>query len=222
MPSSSTPEPAADESEAEAKAAFHLLMRARGVRDLRVLRAFELVPRASFVPPAFLALAGRDLPLPIGCGQTLLAPSLVARMIEALGVAPHHRVYEVGSGTGFATAILASLAEEVIGVERFHSLAQSAQRRLAERDLDNAAVTWGDGLVLPANVESFDRIIVHGVTAAADALAARLKGDGVLVCVERTEAGAQRVVRLVRGELRRLEICPCRVQEMIPGAAATL
>ncbi len=225
MPNSSTPEAAADGSEAEAKAAFHLLMRARGIRDLRVLRAFELVSRASFAPPALAHLARRDLPLPIGCGQTLLQPSLLARMIEALDAAPRHHVYEVGAGSGFATAILASLAEEVIGIERFHSLAQAAQRRLVEREIDNAAVIWGDGLVMPSDVPAFDRIIVHGATTVADMLAEQLREGGILVCVEGTKGRAQRVVRLTReagGDLRRTEVCPCQVQEMIAGAAATL
>ena len=106
------PDPA--EEAAEAKAAFHLRMRARGVQDLAVLRAFELVPRQTFVPHRYLDLASRDLALPIGCGQTLDEPWLVARMIEALSVERGHRVLEIGAGTGSTAAILAQLAAEVI------------------------------------------------------------------------------------------------------------
>lgn len=222
MPSSSTPEPA----EAESKAAFHLLMRNRGVRDLRVLRAFELVPRSLFVPPAHLPLAARDLPLPIGCGQTLLEPSLVARMIEALDVAAHHHVYEVGSGSGFATAILATLAGEVIGTERFPSLARGAQRRLGELESDNAAVIWGDGLVIPPQVAAFDRIILHGLIDDPGPLVARLAVGGVLVCARSAPAGkGQQVVRISRdedGAARETVVCRCRLQAMISGTAAAL
>ncbi len=223
MRSSSAPEAEA----AEAKAAFHLLMRARGVRDLRVLRAFELVPRSRFVPEAHLHLAKRDLPLPIGCGQTLLEPSLLARMIEALDVAPGHHVYEVGAGTGFATAVLASLAEEVIGAERFRSLAQAAQARLSALEIDNAAVIWSDGLVIPPQVSAFDRIIAHGLLHVPDPLFARLADDGVLVCArpDRDRPGLQQVVRIARlpdGDRRETIVGPCHLQAIVPGAALAL
>ena len=118
-----------DES-AEAKAAFHLRLRARGVRDLAVLRAFETVPRDRFVPERYTAMAARDLPLPIACGQTTHEPWLLARAVEALAVEPGHRVLEVGSGSGYVTAVMAQLAGEVLGLERWASLAEAAQARL--------------------------------------------------------------------------------------------
>lgn len=241
MRNSSTPDapdPALDEAvaharrddalamRAEAKAAFHLRMRARGIQDLGVLRAFELVPREFFVPHRYLDLATRDLPLPIECGQTLLEPWLVARMIEALGVDRSHRLLEIGAGTGYATAILASLAQDVIGIERYQSLAIAAQARLADLAIVNAVIVWGDGLAIPANVEAFDRIIVHGLLDATDTLIARLAVGGVLVCARSDgEGGPQHVVRIVKtGDetVTQTTVCACRLQPIVGGIAAAL
>ena len=127
------------------------------------MRAFELVPRQTFVPHRYLDLAARDLALPIGCGQTLDEPWLVARMIAALSVARAHRVLQIGAGTGYATAILAHLGADVIALERFQSLALSAQARLDALGVTNAVVVWGDGLAVTDRVEAFDRIVVHGL-----------------------------------------------------------
>ncbi len=212
------------EDVAEAKAASHLRMRARGVQDLAVLRAFELVPRQTFVPHRYLDLTSRDLALPIGCGQTLDEPWLIARMIEALGVERGHRVLEIGAGTGYATAILAHLAAEVIALERFQSLASAAQSRLAALGVVNAAVVWADGLDLPAEIEPFDRILVHGLLETLpERLMDRLGPDGVLVCA-RPSAEVQAIVRIKKNAEAVVEtlICPCRLQPIVPGLAATL
>ena len=219
------PNVALTEDAAEAKAAFHLRMRARGVQDLRVLRAFELVPRQSFVPHRYLDLATRGLALPIGCGQTLPEPWLVARMIEVLSVEPTHRVLEIGAGTGYATAILAQLAADVIAFERFQSLAVAGQARLAALGIANAAIVWGDGLAAPASIEVFDRVLVHGLlTTPPSSLMDRLVRSGVMVCARATRDG-QRIVKIVRSaddELVETTVCPCRLQPILSGAAATL
>lgn len=210
---------------AEAKAAFHLRLRARGVQDRAVLRAFELVPRRLFVPAAYLPIAARDLPLPIGCGQTLDAPWLVARMIEALALEPSHRVLEIGAGTGYATVIMAQLCASVMALERFQSLATAAQAKLTSLGVANAAVVWGDGLNMPAGIASFDRIIVHGVLDTLPPQLWRcLPSNGVLICARPAEQG-QRIARIVLGEdgaVEETHVCPCRLQLLIPGVAATL
>ena len=90
-------------------------LRARGIQDLNLLRALEIVPREIFVPHRFADLAGRPIALPLRCGQTLPEPWLAARMIEALAPARHHRVLEIGTGSGYATALLARLSREVPG-----------------------------------------------------------------------------------------------------------
>ena len=211
---------------AEAKAAFHLRMRARGIQDLGVLRAFELVPREFFVPHRYLDLATRDLPLPIDCGQTLLEPWLVARMIEALDVERGHRLLEIGAGTGYATAILASLAQDVIGIERYQSLAIAAQARLTDLAIVNAVIVWGDGLAIPPDVAVFDRIIVHGLLGDTAPLLERLALGGLLVCARPIgEGGTQHIVRIEKtGEETVVEttVCPCRLQPIVAGLAAAL
>ena len=210
---------------AEAKAAFHLRMRARGIQDIRVLRAFEVVPRQAFVPRRYLDLAQRDLALPIDCGQTLPEPWLVARMIEAARVERTHRVLEIGAGTGYATAILSHLAADVIALERYQSLAIAAQARLDAQGIDNAAVVWGDGLALPASLDPVDRIVVHGVlNNVPESLTDRLAEGGLLVCARPSAAG-QVVARLGKGAdgaFAETLLGPCSLQPIQPGLAATL
>ena len=210
---------------AEAKAAFHLRLRARGIQDTSVLRAVELVPRQSFVPHRYRDLAQRDLALPIGCGQTLNEPWLVARMVAALAVERTHRVLEIGAGTGYSTAILSHLAADVIALERYQSLAIAAQARLSALGIDNAAVVWGDGLALPASLDAFDRIIVHGaLEPVSDDIAGHLADGGIAVYARPAPDGAE-IMRLVKGPdgaLIETSFGPCALQPILPGLAATL
>ena len=213
-----------DDDAGEGRAASYLRMRSHGVSDRRVLRAFELVPREAFVPSHLRPFASRDLPLPIGCGQTMSAPWLVARMIEALDVGAAHRVLEIGAGSGHATALVAHLGAEVLGVERFRGLAEAAQSRLAERGLANAVVVWADGLALPPDVGAFDRVLVHGVLGADLAhLRGRLAPDGILVCAQHRD-DRQTVIRVRPGTDRPDEtlICSCRLTLIQRGLAETL
>ncbi len=212
------------EDEVEGKAAFHLRMRSRGISDRRILRAFELVPRHAFLPPHLRHFASRDVAVPIGCGQTMQAPWLIARMIQALDVEPGHRVLEIGSGTGHATALLAHLGAEVLGVERFRTLAEAAHKRLAAFDLRNAAVVWADGLSLLPSVGLFDRVLVHGVLPAGIAgRLVRATSAGGLV-YGRMGVDGQAAVRLAEGTGGLVEtiVCDCRLQRMQPGLSAML
>ena len=199
-------------------------MRALGVQDRHVLRAFELVPRAFFVVPRLAALAARDVALPIGCGQTMAAPGLIARMVEALAVERGHRVLEIGAGSGYATAILAHLADTVLGLERFRRLAATARDRLDARGLANAAVVWADGLASATLDDGvFDRVIVHGQLDGVPAsIAKSISDDAVVVCARREGVG-QRIVRLSGRDLRdERPICACRLQAMRSGLATSL
>src|SRR4051812_24298951 len=121
----------------ENRAALLLKLRTQGIRNIDVLRAIETIPRETFVPHQLADLAQRDLPLPIACGQTMSEPSLVARMLEALDVRHDHRVLEIGTGSGYVTAILAILARQVVSIERFHTLANGALTRTRGLGFDN-------------------------------------------------------------------------------------
>ena len=207
-----TPATHQDES-AEAKAAFHLRLRARGVRDLSVLRAFEMVARARFVPERYAAMATCDLPLPIACGQTTHEPWLLARAVEALAVEPGQRVLEIGSGSGYVTAVLMQLAGEVLGLERWASLAEAAQTRLDELGARNATVVWADGLAAPFDIGRFDRILVHAALSGAMDLRDRLTPNGRLVAGQAGE-----LVALDRAGATR-SLGPCPYAPLVAGLA---
>ena len=132
-------------SEAEERAQFTLAMRAKGVDDLELLRALERAPRALFMPQRFADISRRDVALPIGCGQTSPPPSTLAAMIAALRLKPSDEVCEIGTGTGYCTALLAQLAREVVSLERFQTLALEASARIKAFGLANVDVLWMDG-----------------------------------------------------------------------------
>src|SRR3954452_10267109 len=111
-------------------AMVELQLRRRGIKDERVLRAMEQVPRHQFVPESLWADAYADMPLPIGNGQTISQPYIVAAMLEALQVRESDRVLEIGAGSGYMAALLAELAAEVLGIERHEQLAERARALL--------------------------------------------------------------------------------------------
>jgi len=157
-------------------------LRRRGICDERVLQAMAKVPRENFVFPELLGQSYADAPLPIGFGQTISQPYMVATMVEALEVAPTDRVLEVGTGTGYEAAILGELAAEVWTVERHEELAERARQILGDMGYSNVHVTWGDGSVgLPAYAP-FDKILVAaGAPQIPEALTAQLTIAGRLV-----------------------------------------
>jgi protein-L-isoaspartate(D-aspartate) O-methyltransferase len=142
-----------------AAAEFVLMLRQKGLSDTRVLRAMEQVPRVPFVADALFGLADDDVALPIGCGQSILAPSLTGAMVEALDVESHHRVLHIGTGSGYAAALLARLGGHVISVERWRTLADSAHIRLRSLGYETVDVIFGDGLQGYPPRMPFDRIL---------------------------------------------------------------
>ncbi|MDF2115682.1 rRNA adenine N-6-methyltransferase family protein [Roseiarcaceae bacterium H3SJ34-1] len=183
----------------QARMAFVLRLRARGVSDLNVLRALEMVPRELFVPHRHADLAWRDLALPIACGQTMPEPYLVARMMEGLQVERSMRVYEIGTGSGYATAILATLAGEVVSCERYRMLALQATMRLEQMRVDNVRIDWRDGLVPASEHGVFDRILIHGsVGEISRALLSALAPSGLIVCAQSDAEGRVHLVRISR------------------------
>lgn len=135
-------------------------LRARGVRDARVLGAMEVVPREAFLPPDLADSAYEDRPLPIEAGQTISQPYIVAVMTEALALLPHERVLEIGTGSGYAAAILSRVAKHVDTVERIEPLAITAAERLAALGYTNVDVHVGDGTLGWARFAPYDAIVV--------------------------------------------------------------
>lgn len=135
-------------------------IRSRGVTDARVLDAMQAVPRERFVPPELASKAHDDSPLPIGSGQTISQPFIVAHMTEALDVGPEHRVLEIGTGSGYQAAVLSLLARDVYTIEIVPELATRAAAVLASLKMTNVRVRTGDGYAGWPQHAPFDRIIV--------------------------------------------------------------
>ncbi|WP_375454591.1 protein-L-isoaspartate O-methyltransferase [uncultured Methylobacterium sp.] len=198
-------------------AAFVLALRGRGTRDTGVLRAMEQVPRARFAPPAHRHLARRDLALPLPCGAAMAAPSTVATMLTLLRVEAGMRVLEIGTGSGYVTALLLHLgADAVTGLERYATLAALATASL---DGARAQVVQGDGLA-EAGEGGFDRILVHGAVAMPPPhWAAALNPGGRLVAGSGT--GLVVAARTAAG-LRAEPGPPLRLARLVPGRASAL
>ena len=173
-------------------------IRRRGVRDERVLSAMEEVPRHLFVPVELRRLAYADEPLPIGEGQTISQPYIVAEMTAALRLTGTEKVLEIGTGSGYQTAILARLCREVVTVERLPSLSKEAERRLATMDVGNVTFVIGDGsLGCPAHAP-FDRILSAAASPSIpDPWLAQLSEEGIIVLPvgDRFEQALTRVTR---------------------------
>ena len=176
-------------------------LRARGISDSRVLDAMLRVPRHEFVPGPYRAQAYEDHPLPIGDGQTISQPYIVAVMLQSLQLSPTSKVLEVGTGSGYVTALLAELAAQVFSVERHPALAESARELLAALGYTNVRIFTGDGtLGLPA-VAPFDAIMVSA--AAPDLpppLIAQLRDQGRMIIPVGTDDSQQlQFLRMVSG-----------------------
>lgn len=136
------------------------LLEQRGIRDRRVLEALQTIPRHRFVPENVRTQAYGDHALPIGASQTISQPYIVARMSELLTVKPEHSVLEIGTGSGYQTAVLAQLARRVYSLERIADLAHKAIQRMRELGYDNVKIQTFDGTVGWSDVSPFDRIMV--------------------------------------------------------------
>ena len=187
---------------------------ARGVRDARVLQAMRELPRERFVRPGWEAEAYDDNPLPIAAGQTISQPYIVAFMSEALQLRGGERVLEIGTGSGYAAAVLARLAKEVHTVERHAVLAEGAAAALAALGVDTVPVHTADGTLGWPAAAPYDAIVV---TAAGPevpvALLAQLAVGGRLVMPVGEREGAQWLLRLTRvneHETRREELMGVR------------
>ena len=195
---------------------------ARGVRDPRVVQAMRAVPREQFVPAEVRRHATADSPLPIGHGQTISQPYIVAYMTELLGLERSHRVLEIGTGSGYQTAVLAELCDRVYSVEIVPELAQAAEKTLRSLGYDGPRIRTGDGYQGWPDHAPYDRIIV---TAAPPELPQdlidQLAPEGRLVAPVGANPDAQRIVLVSKdseGGVRRRNELPVRFVPMVREA----
>lgn len=179
----------------------------RGIDDPGILEAFRRVPRERFVDPPFQTQAYDDGPLPIGHGQTISQPYVVALMIAAAGVGPNDRVLEVGAGSGYAAALLGQLARQVVAIERIAALADQAAARMIELGFANVAVHGADGTRGWPAEAPYDAILVAAAAPEVPpALIEQLRPDGGrLIIPLAVPGGGEELVRLTRqqGGLKR-------------------
>lgn len=215
-----------DEVEARERAAFQLSLRQRGIRDNNVLRALETVPRTLFVPDGLEEHAYADRALPIACGQTISQPFIVAYMTQQLELNNTHKVLEIGTGSGYQTAILARIAKRVYTIDRYRTLVGAAELRFNALRLTNITAMPGDGSQGWPAQAPFDRIIV---TAAADqvpkALIEQLAPDGIMIIPIGAAGGEQKLVRIeknAKGKVSEKALLAVRFVPLVAGRAVSL
>jgi protein-L-isoaspartate(D-aspartate) O-methyltransferase len=190
-------------------------LKARGIRSSRVLEAMLKVQRHLFVPVAQRSAAYADSPLPIGQGQTISQPYIVAFMTEALDVQPDHRVLEIGTGSGYQAAVLGTLAKEVYTIEIIATLAEQARALLTHLGFTNVQVRTGNGYLGWPERAPYDRIMV---TAAPEevppALVQQLKVGGLMAIPVGSTAQELRVLRRTAAGMETLTTLPVRFVPM--------
>jgi len=192
-------------------AMVELQLRQRGIRDERVLSAMTKVFRHEFVPPSLQDVAYQDQPLPIAEGQTVSQPYIVAEMLERLWLQASHKVLEVGTGSGYQTALLAELVAEVFSIERHPTLAEAARQVLERLGYNKVQLRVGDGSLGWPEAGPFDAIIVSAaVPQIPPSLVAQMKpGARLIAPVGTPEAQELQLIQLLEGEviIRRLDGC---------------
>jgi protein-L-isoaspartate(D-aspartate) O-methyltransferase len=189
----------------------------RNITDGHVLQAMRAVPRHAFVPDEMQKSAYADGPLPIGAGQTISQPYIVAYMTQLLKPEPGDKVLEIGVGSGYQTAVLAEIVDEVIGIERIPALAEQARARLKAQGYDNVAVYVGDGTLGYARAAPYDGILVAAASPGVpEPLVTQLKVGGRLVIpVGDDYSQTLRRVTRTEGGLRTEDLSPVRFVPLI-------
>ncbi len=192
-------------------------IRARGIRDERILDALRQVPRERFCLPEDQAAAFDDRAMAIGCGQTISQPFIVAAMTAALQLRPEHRVLEIGTGSGYQTAVLAKLCTRVYTIERMEALSATAAELLASLGLENIRYRVGDGTLGWPEEGPFDRIMVTaGAPEIPGALVSQLKEDGRMVIpVGASDEQTLTVLDRRGGRLHEIPQFACRFVKLI-------
>ena len=195
-------------------------LRRQGITDTNVLSALEKIPRERFIPPTFLDKAYDDVALPIGMGQTISQPMVVASMTVALQLTKRMKVLEIGTGSGYQTAILAQLSRRVYTIEVLRELQVEAEKMLAELRLPNVTAKVGDGAKGWPEQAPFDRIIVTAAAAkeAPPALIDQLDVGGIMIIPIAIDATNQVVARFIKTSegLEREDLYPVRFVPLVP------
>jgi protein-L-isoaspartate(D-aspartate) O-methyltransferase len=187
--------------EAEARASLVLALRQRGVSAREVLSAIERVPRRLFLSARHHGLAYEDAALPIECGQTVSAPSLVAFTVQALNIEPGNAILEIGTGSGYQAAVLAHMAERVETLDRFATLTDLATRRFAALKLENVKAWQTDGFEGLKQKGLYDRIVVNAaVDSIPDTWVQQLKPGGFLIAPVGKANELQSLIRFQKTE----------------------
>ena len=204
----------------EQKMQFILSIRSKGVVDNNVLRAIETVNREQFLKGLFAQRAYEDTPLPIECGQTISQPSIVGLMTQALRITNRDKILEIGTGSGYQTAILSKLARRIYSIERFKPLYEEARAIFRKLQLNNITSLWGDGSQGVVEQQPFDRIIV---TAAAEdpppTLLNQLKIGGIMIIPVGQSDEIQKLIRVERTEknFKYEDLCDVRFVPLLEG-----
>ena len=204
----------------EKKMQFILSVRSKGVVDNNVLKAIESLNREHFLKGVFAQRAYEDTPLPIECGQTISKPSVVGIMTQALKITTRDKILEIGTGSGYQTAILSKLARRVYSVERFKPLYDEAKHIFKKLNLNNITPIWGDGSQGIVEQQPFDRIIV---TAAAEdpppMLLNQLKVGGIMIIPVGQSDEIQKLIKVERTEtnFKYEDLCDVRFVPLLEG-----
>lgn len=192
-------------------------LQARGITDPAVLRAMQNIPREEFVPKQYYSSAYDDGPLPIGFGQTISQPYIVAAMTQALKVTNSSEVLEIGTGSGYQTAILANLAKKVYTIERCTQLAETAQAALAKLGIENTEFYVGDGSCGWPKDKKFDRIIITAAVPRLPFPVLEQLADGGIIVAPVGGTYSQDLVGAEKksSKLKKFTICGCRFVKLI-------
>ena len=206
-----------DKFDAERASMVHNHMIARDITDPAVLNVMGRIPRELFIPPKYFDQAYTDRPLPIGLGQTISQPYIVALMTQHLRLNSSCHVLEIGTGSGYQTAILAKLCEKVYTIERHNQLTEMAQTTLAQLEIDNVEFFIGDGSRGWPEERQFDRIIITAaVPEIPQPLTKQLKDGGLLVAPIGGQLSQDLVVcEKTKELLKPKSICGCRFVKLV-------
>lgn len=201
---------------------IRLLMQLRraGVGDTKTLAAIETIPRDAFTPPSFRDQAYENIALPIGQGQTLSQPQVVAMMTEALRLNGRHRVLEIGTGSGYQAAVLSRICRRVYTIERYKELLETAETRFQELRLHNITARLGDGALGWPEAAPFDRIILTcAASELPEKLFEQLAEGGIMVLPLGASSGNQELVRVIKkdGKMLQEELGGVRFVPLVPN-----